>query len=87
VAAFPGGPFLFWQRFVARGNPRSPVPQAWLEFDVKNVEDATACLESQGFLMLVKNKREPWGQTVTRLLSPEGLLVGVTLTRSMRKDE
>jgi catechol 2,3-dioxygenase-like lactoylglutathione lyase family enzyme len=63
-----------------------PVPQAWLEFDVDSVENATAHLESQGYRILVKNKKEPWGQTVTRLLSPEGLLVGITFTPSMRKD-
>lgn len=63
-----------------------PVPQAWLEFDVDNVEHATTELESQGYRILVRNKKEPWGQTVTRLLSPEGLLVGITLTPSMRKE-
>jgi catechol 2,3-dioxygenase-like lactoylglutathione lyase family enzyme len=63
-----------------------PVPQAWLEFDVDSVENATAYLESQGCRILVKNKREPWGQTVTRLLSPEGLLVGITFTPSMREE-
>jgi hypothetical protein len=57
-----------------------PVPQAWLEFDVDSVESATTDLESQGYRILVKNKKEPWGQTVTRLLSPEGLLVGITFT-------
>jgi len=62
-----------------------PAPQAWLEFDVDSVEKATAKLESSGYRMLVKNKKEPWGQTVSRLLSPEGLLVGVTCTPSMRK--
>jgi Glyoxalase-like domain len=61
-----------------------PVPQAWLEFDVENVEHATADLESQGYRILVKNKTEPWGQTVSRMLSPEGLLVGITFTPSMR---
>ena len=64
-----------------------PVPQAWLEFDVDSVENATADLESRGYRILVKNKKEPWGQTVTRLLSPEGLLVGVTFTPVMRKEE
>jgi Glyoxalase-like domain len=64
-----------------------PVPQAWLEFDVQSVESATAALESQGYRILVKNKKEPWGQTVTRLLSPEGLLVGITFTPLMRKDK
>lgn len=62
-----------------------PVPQAWLEFDVDNVQEATATLESQGYRILVKNKKEPWGQTVSRLLSPEGLLVGITLTPMLRE--
>jgi catechol 2,3-dioxygenase-like lactoylglutathione lyase family enzyme len=62
-----------------------PVPQAWLEFDVDNVETATAELESRGYRLLVKNKKEPWGQTVSRFLDPAGLLVGVTLTPSMRQ--
>jgi len=62
-----------------------PVPHAWLEFDVENVEKATAHLESQGYRMLVKNKKEPWGQTASRFLSPEGLLVGLTLTPLLRK--
>src|SRR5262245_14334103 len=62
-----------------------PVPQAWLEFDVDDVEEATAHLESRGYRLLVKNKREPWGQTVTRFISSEGLLIGVTFTPSLRK--
>jgi len=62
-----------------------PAPQAWLEFDVDNVENATAYLESRGYRILLKNKKEPWGQTVTRFISPEGLLVGVTVTPSLRK--
>ena len=64
-----------------------PVPQAWLEFDVDHVENATADLESRGYQVLLKNKKEPWGQIVTCLLSPEGLLVGIALTPSMRKDK
>jgi Glyoxalase-like domain len=64
-----------------------PIPQAWLEFDVDNVEKATANLESRGYRMLVKNKKEPWGQTVSRFISPEGLLVGVTFTPLMRGEK
>lgn len=64
-----------------------PVPQAWLEFDVDNVEQATAELESRGYRMLLKNKNEPWGQTVSRLLSPEGLLVGITYTPLLRSEQ
>jgi Glyoxalase-like domain len=59
-------------------------PQAWLEFDVDSVERATAELELEGYRMLVKNKKEPWGQTVSRFLDSDGLLVGLTFTPSMR---
>jgi len=62
-----------------------PLPQAWLEFDVESVERATTELESRGCRMLVKNKKEPWGQTVSRFLAPEGLLVGITFTPFMRE--
>ncbi len=61
------------------------MPQAWLEFDVEDVADATRELEERGYKLLVRNRTEPWGQVVTRLISPEGLLVGVTETPWMRK--
>lgn len=64
-----------------------PPPQAWLEFDVEDVASATEALESQGHRMLVKNKKEPWGQTVSRFLTREGLLVGITCTPSMREEK
>ena len=57
-----------------------PAPQAWIEFDVADIQAATKELESQGYKLLVAAREEPWGQTVTRLLSPEGLLVGITHT-------
>jgi catechol 2,3-dioxygenase-like lactoylglutathione lyase family enzyme len=62
-----------------------PPPQAWLELDVEDVEQATAALEQQGYRMLVKNKKEPWGQTVSRFLSPEGLLIGISFTPLFRE--
>jgi catechol 2,3-dioxygenase-like lactoylglutathione lyase family enzyme len=61
-----------------------PVPQAWLEFDVESVQEATTALESRGYRVLVKSRKEPWGQTVSRFLSPEGLLVGITFTPALR---
>jgi hypothetical protein len=64
-----------------------PAPHAWLEFDVDSVEKATAALESAGYRMLVKNKKEPWGQVVSRFISPDGLLVGITFTPSMREQK
>jgi catechol 2,3-dioxygenase-like lactoylglutathione lyase family enzyme len=62
----------------------TPVPQAWLEFDVEDISHATTVLRAQGYELLVTERLEPWGQTVTRMLSPEGLLVGVTHTPSLR---
>ena len=49
-----------------------------------DVEKATEELKSQGYKLLVANRKEPWGQVVTRLLGPEGLLVGISFTPGMR---
>jgi catechol 2,3-dioxygenase-like lactoylglutathione lyase family enzyme len=60
-----------------------PVPQAWIEFDVESreaVAEAASELEATGHRLLLAAKDEEWGQTVARLQSPEGLLVGVTYT-------
>ena len=60
------------------------VPQAWIEFDVEDVDAATGELAARGYELLVAARKEPWGQVVTRFLSREGLLVGVTHTPWMR---
>jgi catechol 2,3-dioxygenase-like lactoylglutathione lyase family enzyme len=60
-------------------------PQAWIEFDVEDVAAAAEELRANGHRLLVGPKTEPWGQTVARLLSPEGILVGVTITPWMRE--
>ena len=60
-----------------------PEPQAWLELDLGSVEElapAVAELRAQGHQVVKDVTEEPWGQTTARLLSPEGLLVGVTYT-------
>jgi catechol 2,3-dioxygenase-like lactoylglutathione lyase family enzyme len=62
-----------------------PIPQAWLEFDVDDVAAASAELTAKGYTLLVSTRLEPWGQTVTRLLSPEGVVVGVTHTPLLRE--
>lgn len=59
-------------------------PQAWLEFDVEDVAEATREMEERGYKLLVSNRTEPWGQVVSRVISPEGLLVGLTMTPWMR---
>lgn len=63
-----------------------PTPQAWIEFDVEDVAAATKELEERGCRVLLAAKQEPWGQTVTRLLGPDGLLVGITYTPQLRQE-
>lgn len=63
-----------------------PVPQGWIEFEVRDIDTATHALEAQGYRLLVAKREEPWGQSVTRLLSPEGLLAGVTITPWLRQE-
>ena len=62
-------------------------PQAWLEFEVEDVAEATREMDERGYKLLVANRTEPWGQVVSRLVSPEGLLVGLTMTPWMRKPD
>jgi hypothetical protein len=60
-----------------------PAPQAWIELDVASVDEVSAGiaeLAAAGHRLLRGVHEEPWGQTTSRLLSPEGLLVGITFT-------
>ena len=61
-----------------------PRPQASVEFEVDDVADAAKELEDRGYQLIHGARTEPWGQVVARLLSPEGLIVGVSYTPSMR---
>ena len=66
-----------------------PAPQAWIELDVASVDEVSAAvaeLRAAGHRLLREVHEEPWGQTTSRLLSPEGLLVGVTFTPWMHGD-
>ncbi len=59
------------------------IPQASIEFEVDSVEgviSAAAHLRSRGFDLLHEPKEEPWGQTITRLLTEDGLVIGVCYT-------
>jgi hypothetical protein len=59
-----------------------------MEMDVLGPDEvgaAAAELEAAGHRLLKQPTTEPWGQTVARLLSPEGLLVGITYTPWMHE--
>ncbi len=49
------------------------------------VGEAAEELKSRGYSLVRPAKKEEWGQTVARLLSPEGLLVGIAQTPWMHK--
>jgi len=58
-----------------------PVPQLSLELEVKDaaaVEAAENELRASGHTLLHATRTEPWGQTVCRLLSAEGAIIGVS---------
>jgi len=57
------------------------VPQASIEFEVANaeaVQPAADELRAAGFELLHDARQEPWGQTVARLQSLEGLVIGIS---------
>ena len=64
------------------------VPQVSVEFDVADaarVQDAADELAGAGYELLHPPRQEPWGQTVVRLLSPEGAIVGISYIPSMHE--
>jgi catechol 2,3-dioxygenase-like lactoylglutathione lyase family enzyme len=63
-----------------------PIPQMSLEFDVSDpdaVQAASDELRQRGFSLLHGRREEPWGQTVARLQSPEGSIIGISHIPSM----
>ena len=63
-----------------------PVPQVSLEFDVADAAAVAAAaqeLQDAGHDLLHPPREEPWGQTVARLQSPEGAIVGVSYTPAL----
>ena len=58
-----------------------PVPQASIEMEVGSeaeVATAAAELRAAGYTLLHDARKEPWGQSVARLQSVDGLIVGVS---------
>lgn len=63
-----------------------PVPQACVEFEVADAEAVQAAadeLKEKGFMLLHDARNEPWGQTVARLQSSEGAIVGLSYAPCM----
>jgi catechol 2,3-dioxygenase-like lactoylglutathione lyase family enzyme len=74
------------------GTPEWPadrtVPQVSLEFEVASADEVAAGaaeLREQGFEVLHDAREEPWGQTVARLISIEGSIVGISYAPWLHK--
>ncbi|ARF53506.1 VOC family protein [Streptomyces gilvosporeus] len=66
------------------------VPQASIEFEVANAEAVTAAgaeLQRAGFELVHQARTEPWGQTVARLLTADGLIVGISYAPSLHESQ
>jgi catechol 2,3-dioxygenase-like lactoylglutathione lyase family enzyme len=75
------------------GTPEWPanrvIPQASIEFEVENeqaVADAGEELQSAGYELLHPARTEPWGQTVARLLTEDGLIIGISYAPAFHVD-
>jgi catechol 2,3-dioxygenase-like lactoylglutathione lyase family enzyme len=67
---------------------RHPVPQLFIEFEVgspASVAAAASELESKGYGLLHGPRTDPWGQTVARLQTKDGLLVGISYVPWMHR--
>jgi catechol 2,3-dioxygenase-like lactoylglutathione lyase family enzyme len=63
-----------------------PVPQVSIEFDVADAEAVGAAvqeLQQAGYELVHGAREEPWGQTVARLQSVEGAIIGISYVPSM----
>jgi len=66
-----------------------PLPQVSLEFELAGPDEVgagAAELEAQGYELLHGARTEPWGQTVARLQSVEGIVVGLSYAPWQHED-
>jgi hypothetical protein len=76
------------------GTPEWPadrvVPQASIEFEVEDAEAVAAAgseLERAGFDLMHAPRTEPWGQTVTRILTEDGVIIGISYAPSLHDEK
>jgi len=63
-----------------------PVPQVSIEFELADpdtVRVAAEELNEKGFTLIHEARTQPWGQTVSRLQSIEGAIIGLSYAPAM----
>jgi hypothetical protein len=66
------------------------IPQASIEFEVEDVDAVGAAgdeLRQAGFELLHPPRTEPWGQTVTRVLTQDGLILGISYAPAFHRED
>lgn len=66
------------------------VPHACFEFEVADEERVAAGareLQAKGYVLLHDVRTEPWGQTVARIQTPEGAIIGISYAPWMHESE
>jgi catechol 2,3-dioxygenase-like lactoylglutathione lyase family enzyme len=76
------------------GTPQWPadrvVPQASIEFEVADEDEVAAAgeeLRRAGFELVHSARTEPWGQTVARVLTTDGLIVGISYAPAFHDEQ
>jgi len=65
-----------------------PIPQTSIEFEVADAEKVKAAAEElsgKGYGLLHAVRTEPWGQTVARLQTSEGVIIGISYAPWLHK--
>lgn len=67
-----------------------PQPQFCIEFEVATAAEVSAAaqeLQAKGYGLLHEARTEPWGQTVARMLTNEGGILGISYAPWMHEPE
>jgi catechol 2,3-dioxygenase-like lactoylglutathione lyase family enzyme len=67
-----------------------PIPQVAIEFEVADADSVHAAaeeLQAKGYDLLHGARKEPWGQTVARVQTTEGAIVGISYAPWMHAPE
>ena len=65
-----------------------PIPQMFVEFEVgsaASVRRAAAELTAQGYSLLHAPRTDPWGQTVVRMQTEDGVILGISYVPWMHR--
>ncbi len=66
-----------------------PLPQVSIEFELESADAVAVAareLRDRGFELVHDAREEPWGQTVARLISSEGSIIGISYAPTLHTE-